>query len=56
MKLNIAIAIYAVSGILAFGHCSANSELDTDRAAAAGIIAAIGSPFYWSWVIQDKFK
>lgn len=56
MKLNIAIAIYVISGILAFGHCSANSNLDTNRAAAAGALAAMWSPFYWSWVIQDKFK
>lgn len=63
MKFQLAIAAYVICGVLAFGHSASNTDctgLDADRcsekSAFSGLMAAMFSPLYWSWVAMEREK
>jgi hypothetical protein len=57
----ILVLIYAVLALSAFGHSAASYKCDenisktrcTEVKASGGMLAAIGAPFYLSWLIFE---
>jgi hypothetical protein len=58
----IAIAIYAASGVVAFGHSASTVKVTEglkfssvqEQRAIHGLMAAMFNPFYWAWVCFEK--